>query len=339
MAGTIPKSVREGGGARGIGTTASSEVTKGKGSAESPRFNCSGAIASGVGGVTLGMESDPGDRVSSPSEINLAPPDAVARRTKFLVHRVVPACALLLIGGFAFVVLYWSLVRFDAYVLIAEVVALAGLGGILLGGLYASERSPLTIDHGLVTFPYRFRRKDGTRTNRLDLREVVAVKTVLETATTMTGPTTRMTTIEQGLTLTLGDETALFLAKSRLGPRALELLEHIAQLHGVSYLEDTKKALLGPGSVRFKVLRVQRLDGDALILSKPVPSHLRKKTRRVDPGDVISVEPVQPAYAQACYLVTKTDRLRFLVLASEVDGAGLLRRPAWKTKVRGSAAS
>jgi len=277
--------------------------------------------------------------VTSPEEISYYPPEIVVRRTRLLLRWVVPVSAGIVLGSLAFVIPYAIWAGFNDTVLVWVIVVLAGFSGLIIGGVTVLH-SPPTIEHGVLTYASRrivaINRRTAP-TNRFPLKDVLDVKVNINVHKEYAGDA-MYAVLKEGLELYFPGGIRIWLEESDFRGSGMAILEKIARLHGISYIEETKKILLGPNRPRFRVFNAQRLDGEILIFEKTIPAYTLiswksdGKTKRMAPQDILWIEPVRTQYAGDCYLVNRTDGIRFLVPASELEGLRLQERAAWRLK-------
>lgn len=270
--------------------------------------------------------------VRSPSQIDFPAPERSRKRIQLVVHRVIPALVTVLIVGGVASALYIILVGLD-WTITPLVIGLAfvGLGG-LLPAAYWLDQAPIDVREGILTFPYRTKRRDGRKTDRLPLEEVVQAKAVVELYD-VPNPNIPVTRAAMGLTVTLADGTIEFLPQSRFGAHGLEILQKIGNLHGISYLDQTMESLRGPRYPRFHVWGVRGFKDDAILLSKKMRTYSSGQTKVIRPDDVLFVEPLATDFAGPGYVFIRTDGIFAFLQGEKLDRYRVWSSPAWADKL------
>jgi len=249
-----------------------------------------------------------------------------------------PVFAGIGLGGLVFIVPYILWAGLNSTAFIWFLVALVGFSGFTIGAIVVSPTP--TIEHGVLTYPSRWlvalnRRRPTTKS--FPLRDVVDITVDVRIDKEDIG-TTLVTVFKQGLSLLFPGDIRLWLNQGDFQGSGMIILEQIARLHGISYIEETMRRLLGPNRPRFRVFNAQRLDGAILVFDEAIPTcgsrswKSEGKTKRIAPEDVLWIEPVQTQYAGACYLATRKDGIRFLIPASEIEALRLQENAAWTAK-------
>lgn len=270
--------------------------------------------------------------VRSPSQIDHPAAERATKRIHFVVHRLIPALVGVLIVGGAASASYVVLVGLD-WTIMPLLVGLAFVGlVVLMPAAYWLEMAPIDVREGVLIFPYRTKRRDGRKTNRLPLEEIVQAKAVLELYD-VPNPNTPVTRAAMGLTITLADGSTGFLAQSRFGAHGLDILQKIGNLHGISYLDQTIESLRGPRYPRFHVWGVRGFKDDAILLSKKMRTYSSGQTNAIHPEDVLFVQPVATDFAGRGYVFIRTDGIMTFLQAEKLDQYRLWSRPAWADKI------
>lgn len=270
--------------------------------------------------------------VRSPSEISYPSPERLQRRIRFIVHRLIPGALVLIAVGATVTTVYVVLIGLDWTIMpLAIGLAFAGFC-VLLPAAYWLESAPIDVRDGMLTFPYRMRRRDGSKTNRLSLDEVVRASAVIELHD-VPNPNVPVTRAAMGLTLDLADGTAVFLAQSRFGAHGLDVLQKIGNLHGVSYLDQTIDLLRGPRYPRLHVWGVRGFRDNAIELSKKMRTYTSGPTKVLRPQDVRFVESITTDFAGRGYVFVRTDGLFLFLQGEKLDQYRVWSAQEWADKL------
>lgn len=260
------------------------------------------------------------------------PSDEVRRKIHAIRTWGIPLSAAVSVVGIAVLAAYLVFIGIDLVASVLTFPAVLGPSAYIALSLRLSHMPP-TIEGDVISFPYSVRRQSGTQGKHVRLSEVIGMEPIVETDSTYGGGIP-VTTVGLGLRLRLAGGGTVFLDEGSFGGRGLDVLDAIASASafGHSYREETNRALVGPGFPRFKVFEVTGMVGNALRLAKPIPLAGGKKTRLLGPEDILSLEPVQTAFAGPCHVVTPRDGWRFLVSSARLESLGLRSHPAWREK-------